>query len=380
MSVIFHKYIYKEEHMLLYELFKKNLAEYDDLATEKQNIIAAVSGLSAENEQDAALLDRIYKLLNTGTIGTNIEKSLIPPSSDESMSQGELVKHRQEVTKIISNLDSNYASLNAFLKKMESGGVVNISELSKPINSLSAVFNNDPLAVKAFIALARYGVGVKQKGPGEFALALLSNKIKLASGEGDLEIEGIGKVELKAAMSTSGGRIGYGGGSQKAKRDVLEKYAEYIPTIIASIGAKGGSLALNPFVQALNTDLPISGENSQENRKMRKDLMLDLLTMDMDQYAGKIADTISSSEDSVAIEKAYLEQNYNWYKNRDNFDALLLISILNQKTSMIKDVGSLLSFRFQSGNSSGTSIGIIPTQAGAGREQWAQLTLNKAKI
>ena len=366
--------------MLLYELFKKNLAEYDDLATEKQNIIAAVSGLSAENEQDAALLDRIYKLLNTGTIGTNIEKSLIPPSSDESMSQGELVKHRQEVTKIISNLDSNYASLNAFLKKMESGGVVNISELSKPINSLSGVFNNDPLAVKAFIALARYGVGVKQKGPGEFALALLSNKIKLASGEGDLEIEGIGKVELKAAMSTSGGRIGYGGGSQKAKRDVLEKYAEYIPTIIASIGAKGGSLALNPFVQALNTDLPISGENSQENRKMRKDLMLDLLTMDMDQYAGKIADTISSSEDSVAIEKAYLEQNYNWYKNRDNFDALLLISILNQKTSMIKDVGSLLSFRFQSGNSSGTSIGIIPTQAGAGREQWAQLTLNKAKI
>ena len=366
--------------MLLYELFKKNLAEYDDLATEKQNIIAAVSGLSAENEQDAALLDRIYKLLNTGTIGTNIEKSLIPPRSDESMSQGELVKHRQEVTKIISNLDSNYASLNAFLKKMESGGVVNISELSKPINSLSAVFDNDPLAVKAFIALARYGVGVKQKGPGEFALALLSNKIKLASGEGDLEIEGIGKVELKAAMSTSGGRIGYGGGSQKAKRDVLEKYAEYIPTIIANIGAKGGSLALNPFVQALNTDLPISGENSQENRKMRKDLMLDLLTMDMDQYAGKIADTISSSEDSVAIEKAYLEQNYNWYKNRDNFDALLLISVLNQKTSMIKDVGSLLSFRFQSGNSSGTSIGIIPTQAGAGREQWAQLTLNKAKI
>jgi len=100
----------------------------------------------------------------------------------------------------------------------------------------------------------------------------------------------------------------------------------------------------------------------------------------MDQYAGKVADTISSSEDPVAIEKAYLEQNYNWYKNRDNFDALLLISILNQKTSMIKDVGSLLSFRFQSGNSSGTSIGIIPTQAGAGREQWAQLTLNKAKI
>ena len=67
-----------------------------------------------------------------------------------------------------------------------------------------------------------------QKGPGEYGLARLSNKIRLASGEGDLEIEGIGKVELKAATSSTGGRIGYGGGSPKAKepnRKICRSYS-----------------------------------------------------------------------------------------------------------------------------------------------------------
>ena len=42
---------------------------------------------------------------------------------------------------------------------------------------------------------------VKQKGPGEYALACLTNKIRLAAGEGDLDIDGIGKVELKAGLA-----------------------------------------------------------------------------------------------------------------------------------------------------------------------------------
>ena len=243
---------------------------------EKQNIIAKISGLSAENQDDAALLDRIYKLLNTGTIGTNIETALTPPSADENMNDAELAKHRQEVTKIIAGLDSDYKSLNQFLKKLESGGVVNISALSKPLSSLTEVFGNDPVAVKAFTALARYGVGVKQKGPGEFALAMLSDKIRLASGEGDLEIDGIGKVELKAALGSAGGRIGYGGGSQKAKRAVIDKYAERIPTVIANIGGTGGSLGFSGFVNGLNADLPTSGPNAAENKQLRKQIATDV--------------------------------------------------------------------------------------------------------
>ena len=357
----------------------KQLFEYDNLEQEKQNIIAKISGLSAENEQDAALLDRIYKVLNTGTIGTNIETALKPPSADENMSDAELRKHRQEVTKILSGLDSDYKNLSKFLKKLETGGVVNISELSKPLNGLGAVFNNDPIAVKAFTALARYGVGVKQKGPGEFALAMLSDKVRLATGEGDLEVDGIGKVELKAALSTAGGRIGYGGGSQKAKRAVIDKYAERIPTVIANIGGTGGSLGFGGFVNGLNSDLPTSGPDAAENKQLRKQIATELLQMDMEGFTGPVADAIANSEDPGVIEKAYLEQNFAWYKDRDDFDALLLISFPNLKAGMIKNAADLTTFR-NSGHANATSISIIPTQAGAGREQWAQLTLNKAKV
>ena len=46
---------------------------------------------------------------------------------------------------------------------------------------------------------------------------------------------------------------------------------------------------------------------------------------------------------------------------------------------MIKNAQDLTAFR-SGGHANATGISIVPTQAGAGREQWAQLTLNKAKI
>ena len=42
----------------------RQLFEYDDLNAEKETIISKIAGLQAENDEDAALLDRIYKLLN----------------------------------------------------------------------------------------------------------------------------------------------------------------------------------------------------------------------------------------------------------------------------------------------------------------------------
>ena len=79
--------------MLLRDLF-----EYQDLEAEKQNIIAKVSGLSAENEQDAALLDRIYKILNSGTIGSNITNALMTPTADENLGEKELERVRKDIT------------------------------------------------------------------------------------------------------------------------------------------------------------------------------------------------------------------------------------------------------------------------------------------
>ena len=354
----------------------KLIKEYKDIGAEKDNIIKTISGLDASNEQHADLLDRIYKLINSEDIGRTLDKAFSYPLMDEPFSDKQKEKVIQDITRIISTLDSDYGTMSKFIERLEkTGTVVDIEELDKPLNTFSNVFGDD-ISTKAFRALTSYGVGVNQKGPGEYGLACLSNKIKLASGEGDLEIEGIGKVELKAATSSTGGRIGYGGGSQKAKQAVIEKYAERIPTVISSIGGVGGSLGFTKFINGLNADLPPTDPN---NQKLRRQIAEDLFRMDMEEFALPICDVIAKDASAENIENAYLRQNFLWYKDRDDFDALLLISIPNQKTAMIKNENDLISFR-RSGHAMATSISIIPTQAGAGREQWAQLSLKKGTV
>ena len=354
----------------------KLLKEYKDIGAEKDNIIKTISGLDATNEEHADLLDRIYKLLNSEDIGKTLDKAFSYPLMDEPFSDKQKEKVIQDITRIISTLDSDYATMSQFIERLEkTGTVVNIGELDKPLNTFANVFGDD-ISTKAFRALTSYGVGVNQKGPGEYGLACLSNKIKLASGEGDLEIEGIGKVELKAATSSTGGRIGYGGGSQKAKQAVIEKYAERIPTVMGAIGGVGGSLGFTKFINGLNADLPPTDPN---NQKLRRQIAEDLFRMDMEEFALPICDVIAKDASAENIENAYLRQNFLWYKDRDDFDALLLISIPNQKTAMIKNENDLIAFR-RSGHAMATSISIIPTQAGAGREQWAQLSLKKGTV
>ena len=354
----------------------KLINEYTDLGVEKDTIIKTISGLDASNEQHANILDRIYKLLNSDHIGKTLDKAFSFPLMDEPLSDKQKSKVIQDVTRIIGGLDSDYGTMSGFIARLEKQGtVVNIKELDKPINSFQAVFGDD-ISISAFRALTSYGVGVNQKGPGEYGLACLSNQISLAEGEGDLEIKGIGKVELKAATSSTGGRIGYGGGSQKAKRAVIDKYAEYIPTVMSSIGGQGGSLGWTKFINGLNVDLPATDVN---NQKVRKAIAQELFTMDMEGYAGPLCDAIATQTDITQLENVYLTQNFLWYKDRDDFDGLLLISIPNMKTAMIKNEKDLIAFR-RSGHSMSTSISVIPTQAGAGREQWAQLSLNKGVL
>ena len=58
-----------------------------------------------------------------------------------------------------------------------------------------------------------------------------------------------------------------------------------------------------------------------------------------------------------------------------------IVDVLNSNgvATMIKNENDLIAFS-RSGHAMATSISIIPTQAGAGREQWAQLSLKKGTI
>lgn len=355
----------------------RELREYEDLNQEKEKIISTISGLAADDEEQAKLLDRIWKLLNSEQVGNNITNAFKVPMSDELMPEKTKEAHRIELTKLLSQIDSDYGSMNQFLKKLESGGVINIQQLNKPVNSFNAVFDGDAVAIKAFEALKQYGVGQAQKGPGEFALAMLSNKIRLAEGDGDTEIEGIGKVEVKAAVGSTGagGRLGHGGAGQQQQMATLEKYAENIPATIERIrNSKGGSIGVSEFVKSLNTELD---PNDSESRQLRQKIALELLKPNFGAYANSIAETFGQADPNIVIAE-YVKQNFEWYKNRDNFDAYLLISFTRQKTGMGRTGEDIVKLR-ESGQITGFGISMIPTKAGA-REQFAQISMSAQGI
>ena len=353
------------------------IREYEDLSQEKENIIKTISGLDASNEEQAAMLDRIWKLLNSQNFSSKIDQAFAVTTADEYMQAATLDGHRKNVAEIISRLDSDYGALSGFLKKLEGGGAVNISELAKPVNTFNAIFGGDAVAMKAFDALKGYGVGEKQKGPGEFALAMMSNKIRLAQGEGDTEIDGIGKVEVKAAMGSkgSGGRLGHGGPSQENQLKVLEKYEERIPNMLAGIRAKaGGTIGIGPFVNGLNAELP-AGQG--DNSAVRQQIVSELLTPTFGNFANNIAKAFQG-EDRTVIENAYVKNNFEWYKARDKFDAYLLVSFTYGKTGMGRTGDDIIKMK-EAGHLGSFAISIIPSKA-APREVFAQISVNNSGV
>lgn len=350
------------------------LVEYSDLSQEKDAIIRTVSGLDASNEEEAKVLDRIWKILNTDTVGTKITNAFKGTITDEKFSDKEKQLIMKDLTEMLSNLSVDYGRMSAFLDKLEKGGVVNVNALSKPLSSFEQVFDGDIVAQMAFLKLARYGAGKNQKGPGEYALAMLSNKIALKEGGGDLEIEGMGEVELKAAVGTSGGRLGHGGLPQKDAKAVLAKYHDNVPALKQHFedGAKG--MGLGNFVQYLNDGLPA---RTPENKALRAQIAMDLYGPVFGDFAATIAKAFEQ-EDPQVIEDTIVKTNYDHYLDKDYFDVLLLCSFAGGKFAAIKSGDDLLNLR-KTGHLGAYSLAAVPTNAGM-REIFAQMSLTKAKI
>jgi hypothetical protein len=350
------------------------LVEYTNIDQAKQEIIKTVSGLDARNEQQAEILDRVWKVLNRDDVGQKIDTAFATTLADEKFSKQERNLILRNLTEIFGNLSADYASMMKFLDKLEKGGVVNINALSRPLSSFEQVFDGDPVAIKAFTRLAGYGSGKNQKGPGEYALAMLSNKISLKDGGGDLSIEGIGEVELKAAVGSSGGRLGHGGLAQKDARAALEKYHDDVPALLQHFeqGAKG--MGLGQFVQYLNDGLPA---RSPENQALRAQIALDLYTPVFGNFAQTIAKAFEQ-EDYQVIEDTMVKTNYDHYLDKDYFDVLLLCSFAGGKFAAVKSGDDLINLR-KTGQLNAFSISAVPTNAGM-REIFAQMSLSRAKI
>jgi hypothetical protein len=181
-----------------------------DIILEKAGNLTGLKGKIIDQVQvtdDADLLNRIYSALNSTNLGSRIKKAL-------AKGDNEVKNYLDTITNIIINTPGTVEEKIRFatglpdgyvdIEKMTSGQRVHFEDL---------IVSNRKNAPREFILRvmnALRTVGSEQsKGPGEFALAVLSPQIKIF-GEGDLKI-GNHKIEVKAG----GGRLGATGGSDK---------------------------------------------------------------------------------------------------------------------------------------------------------------------
>ena len=350
------------------------LVEYTSLNQAKTEIIKTISGLNASNEEEAKIIDRIWNVLNSKDISNKVNVAFGATLADEKFSKQERSQIMRNLTEMLGNLSADYKSMLTFLDKLEKGGVVNINALSKPLSSFEQVFDGDLVAIQAFRKLATYGSGKKQKGPGEYALAILSNKISLKTGGGDLTIEGMGEVELKASSEKRGGRLGQGGLPQKDAKQILAKFHNNVPALLQHFeqGAKG--MGLGQFVKYLNDGLPT---RSSENKALRAKIALDIYSPVFGKFAQEIAQSFEQ-EDYQVIEDTIVKNNYNHYLDKDYFDVLLLCSFSAGKFAAVKSGDDLINLR-KAGHLNSFSLSVVPSEAGM-REIFAQMNLSTSKI
>tara|TARA_B100000809_G_scaffold246795_1_gene275125 strand:+ start:1482 stop:2573 length:1092 start_codon:yes stop_codon:yes gene_type:complete len=360
----------------------KQLLEYDskDLEKAKANILDQIGNLDTSDEKGIKILDKVFKILNSEQSGTSINAAFGPPTADEDWSDSVRQGHILNVAKIISDVDADYNALMNFLKKLEKGKALDVSVFDKKHSTFNELCGGDPIAIKVLHSLMLYGKGQKRAGAGEFALALLSPKIKMAPGQGDLVINGV-STELKAETTTGGGRMGSGGPPRNDQVAVLQKYAEHIPEILEIFqpGTTGKSANVTSFMGTLNKYLPAGGKSPAggNNTQIRQAIGTEIFNLTFGQpYATAMGKAFAQAVPEVA-KRTMVVQNYEWYKSRDPFDLLVVISFKAEKLTMIRN-GEEMFDAFENGGLSGGSASFI--HSGQAPEVFAQMNIPGTKV
>jgi hypothetical protein len=352
---------------------QESLKEYEDLEAEKTKIQDIVNKLDVEEEKDRELIDQIWRILNADHIQDVIGKLVVKPIADETAMNKEAAT--KVLTQVIYQIESSYDKIKAFLDDLEkTGSAYDVDALKKPINALSNVFKSD-VGYTVFKTLLPYGVGSNKKGPGEFALAMLSDRVQLSDTTGDVVIDGE-LVEVKASKSetsSGGGRLGMGGMPQLKARDILLRYKEIIPTVASHIeDVNNKTLGIGKFVEYLNQDLPVGDKRRYD---IAKDFYKELF---IPVAVEKIARAFQSTGDIQEIGKQYAGANYVDYLNKGKFEALLAIDMYTGKSAYLPSEEEFIKF-VEGPHSGAMGISVVPSNSGP-TESFVQMTFRKGKV
>ena len=283
------------------------------------------------NTSDETLLNKIYTALNSGTLLNRLSTGL------ESLPDLEIRSFVDEIANAIIQAPGTYEEKIAFVeglkngfidvKKMLDGTQHHFSDLLKPTKDVPLKF-----LFEMFNSLKDLG-GRVRKGPGEFAIAIMSPDVSVF-GSGDLKIENK-IVEVKAGSGT----IGATGLFQHQKVPIILQ--QYLPNI-----------NLNQNIGASNLSNAIKAANLDPNTlKEFADKLVNYIFKAQEAWANteplkQAIINVADSNQTENIRKGYLTAAYSAYKGgpeESKFDGVMLIDFDRQELRYFDDPEKLFS-------------------------------------
>ena len=276
----------------------------DPLSKLKSSVIKQVQ---ATNDQE--LLDRIHTVLNkTGLLGRI--QGVIAQETDAK-------KYAKVIADVIINTTGSYEEKFNFINGYPNGYVNVEKMMSGQLVTFDQLVQGNPFAQRVFAELFKFTPS--PSGPGEFALAALSPRIKMRS-KGDLFIDDK-YIEVKSSageqVNSKGGRLGESGLlDHRAVKVIIEKYTK-IPfpadkdMYIES--TKAGSIGLVNYLKNNIADVKLRTQAANE-------LMVSIFGSPQPQLVKAI---IAGS----GAQSAYLAANWKKYQEHSGWSALLIMNL-----------------------------------------------------
>jgi len=297
------------------------LREYTDPEEAKRDIISRVNAIDPNDEDQTALLDKVYTMLHANKVADRFTPDV------EAALEGEYKETaiKEIAEKMVASTRLNLNQKNTFLENFKQDKCLNpkVFLRSGHYNIAKDLFYGSNENYQMFLEFLDWGAGKSRAGKGEHALAILSKSIT-QKGLGDIDVSGK-PVELKVATTKGSGRLGEGGVNPEVAKTIIAKFPELTEAL--NNFALGGHDTGTEFIKSKGkVDKPQKSINVSDFTRIVNSLGLDPAKKQAIGDAifgnafGKHGDIITaafakSSASPKEVTAAYISANFDWYKD-----------------------------------------------------------------
>lgn len=292
---------------------------------------------------DEKLLDKVYTVLNKTNLQARIQ--------DVIKSETDVKKYAAIIAEAIINTAGTYKEKYDFIDGYPNGYVDVDKLISGKLVKFDELITGNDFTKKVFDELFAFRPG--SAGPGEFALAALSPRIKMRS-KGDLYIDNK-YIEVKASagetVSSGGGRLGEPGLlNPNGVREIIEKYTK--KRIVNDV-----------YIHQLPTLLKTYIKDNALIKKAATEIVKTI-------FGSTNSDLINAIVSGSNVQEKYVAVNWEKYKKESGWEGLLVINRAAQSLRYFTSPDQL------SNNIYGLKAAIVSKdEAKASRQILSQITL-----